>query len=125
MASSANDRGLVGAAHRAAISLGGTAQWLDQGDCGYNWPDVVPPTRFHDSVASSGTDLPTLRCLLVTCALDVGGLDELVAFLARRLPAHGVRTAVLHATSSPSADGKPKGRLGAHASVARHRGSRG
>lgn len=75
-------------------------------------PDVVSPTRFRDSMGSSGTDLPALRCLLVTCALDVGGLDEMVAFLARRLPAHGVRTAVLHATSSPSANGEPRGRLG-------------
>jgi glycosyltransferase involved in cell wall biosynthesis len=75
-------------------------------------PDVVSPTRSHDSTGSGGTDRSAVRCLLVTCALDVGGLDEMVAFLARRLPAHGVRTAVLHATSSPSADGEPRGRLG-------------
>jgi glycosyltransferase involved in cell wall biosynthesis len=75
-------------------------------------PAVVAPTRAHGSTAPGGTVLPALRCLLVTCALDVGGLDEVVAFLARRLPAHGVRTAVLHATSSPSADGEPRGRLG-------------
>ena len=75
-------------------------------------PDVVSPTRSHGSIGSSGSDLPALRCLLVTCALDVGGLDEVVAFLARRLPARGVRTAVLHATSSPAANGEPRGRLG-------------
>src|SRR5580658_2892278 len=44
-------------------------------------PDVVSPTRSPDSTGSGGTDLPALRCLLVTCALDVGGLDEMVAFL--------------------------------------------
>ena len=75
-------------------------------------PDVVSPARSHDSIGSSGARQPALRCLLVTCALDVGGLDEMVAFLARRLPAHGVRTAVLHATSRPSANGEPGGRLG-------------
>ena len=75
-------------------------------------PDVVAPTRSDGPNVPSDTVLPALRCLLVTCALDVGGLDEVVAFLARRLPAHGVRTAVLHATSSPSADGEPRGRLG-------------
>jgi glycosyltransferase involved in cell wall biosynthesis len=75
-------------------------------------PDVVSPTRSHNLVGSGGMDLPAVRCLLVTRALDVGGLDEMVAFLARRLPPHGVRTAVLHATSSPFANGEPRGRLG-------------
>jgi glycosyltransferase involved in cell wall biosynthesis len=53
-----------------------------------------------------------LRCLVVTGLLDVGGMDEVVAFLARRLPASGIQTAVLHATSSPSPTGEPGGRLG-------------
>ncbi len=53
-----------------------------------------------------------LRCLVVTGLLDVGGMDEVVAFLARRLPALGMQTAVLHATSRPSATGEPGGRLG-------------
>jgi glycosyltransferase involved in cell wall biosynthesis len=44
--------------------------------------------------------------------LDVGGMDEVVAFLARRLPAYQLHTAVLHATSDPSATGEPSGRLG-------------
>ena len=44
--------------------------------------------------------------------LDVGGMDEVAAFLGRRLGAHGLQTAVLHATSSPSATGEPSGRLG-------------
>ena len=75
-------------------------------------PDVVQPTRSPDPAGSSGVEPPTVRCLLVTCALDVGGTDEMVAFLARRLPAHGVQTAVLHARANPSATGEPTGRLG-------------
>jgi glycosyltransferase involved in cell wall biosynthesis len=55
---------------------------------------------------------PELRCLVVTSLLDVGGMDEMVAFLARRLPAFRLRTAVLHATSDPSPTGEPSGRLG-------------
>jgi glycosyltransferase involved in cell wall biosynthesis len=61
---------------------------------------------------ASDTGQPALRCLVVTSRLDVGGMDEVVAFLARRLPAHGLQTAVLHATSWSSADGEPTGRLG-------------
>lgn len=75
-------------------------------------PDVVEPTRSRVSARSSDVGLPALRCLLVTCALDVGGMDEMVAFLARRLPAHGVHTAALHVRSDPSATGEPTGRLG-------------
>jgi glycosyltransferase involved in cell wall biosynthesis len=39
-------------------------------------------------------------------------MDEVVAFLARRLPARRMQTAVLHATSDPSPTGEPSGRLG-------------
>lgn len=53
-----------------------------------------------------------LRCLLVTSSLDVGGMDEVVVFLARGLPAHGVTTAVLHASANGTPDGIPTGRLG-------------
>ena len=63
------------------------------------WPldSAVPPAE--------------LRCLIVTSRLDVGGVEEVVAFLARRLPACGVQTAVLHIPPDPSADGQPTGRL--------------
>jgi glycosyltransferase involved in cell wall biosynthesis len=44
--------------------------------------------------------------------MDVGGLDEVVAFLARRLPAYDICTAVLHPRPDPSATGQPSGRLG-------------
>jgi glycosyltransferase involved in cell wall biosynthesis len=53
-----------------------------------------------------------LRCLIVTSALDAGGMDEVVVFLARRLPRHGISTAVLHASAKGTPDGIPSGRLG-------------
>jgi glycosyltransferase involved in cell wall biosynthesis len=56
--------------------------------------------------------VPALRCLLVTSRLDAGGIEEVVAFLARRLPARGVRTAVLHATSEADREGHALGRVG-------------
>ncbi len=46
------------------------------------------------------------RCLIATSALDVGGMDEMVAFLARRLPAHGVQVAVLHTASVTTSQGR-------------------
>jgi glycosyltransferase involved in cell wall biosynthesis len=71
---------------------------------------VVEPVGPADAPAPDGADGP--RCLIVTGLLDVGGMDEMVAFLARRLPALGLQTAVLHATARPSASGAPSGRLG-------------
>ncbi|MGZ4847553.1 MAG: glycosyltransferase family 4 protein [Halobacteriota archaeon] len=55
---------------------------------------------------------PGLRCLLVTSSLDVGGMDEVVVFLALGLYRHGVHTAVLHASSNGTSDSVPTGRLG-------------
>ncbi|MGZ5010104.1 MAG: glycosyltransferase [Methylobacter sp.] len=72
----------------------------------------------HESYRASLTDVngrevtPKLRCLLVTSSLDVGGMDEVVVFLARGLPRHGVGTAVLHASTNGTLDGVPTGRLG-------------
>ncbi|WP_162564240.1 MULTISPECIES: glycosyltransferase [Microbacterium] len=40
------------------------------------------------------------RCLLVTDTLDTGGVDEVVAFLARSLPAHDFEVAVLLASDA-------------------------
>ena len=68
---------------------------------------VVRSTRLPITAEASATDLPTVRCLLVTCALDVGGLAGVVAFLARRLPSHQLQTAVLHARSDPNAPQGP------------------
>lgn len=74
--------------------------------------DTVQPGRPHGPAVAGGDGPPRLRCLLVTCALDVGGLAEVVAFLARRLPAYRLQTAVLHASRDPSVTGEPTGRLG-------------
>jgi glycosyltransferase involved in cell wall biosynthesis len=75
-------------------------------------PDAVQPEQSRISGASYDAEMPALRCLVVTGELDVGGMDEMVAFLARRLPSKGLQTAVLHATSNPSPTGEPAGRLG-------------
>lgn len=60
----------------------------------------VPPTPADPGGAtvrrSRAEDPDALRCALVTSHLDVGGMDEMVAFLARRLPEHGVAVRVLH-----------------------------
>lgn len=54
---------------------------------------------------------PRLRCFVATGVLDVGGEDEVVAFLGRRLPEHGLDTAVLHSGTSVGAPGSAGGRL--------------
>jgi len=56
-------------------------------------------------------DQPTLRCLLATSTLDVGGMEEVVAFLARSLPSFGVHTAVLCGSAGRSASGQLTGRI--------------
>jgi glycosyltransferase involved in cell wall biosynthesis len=45
----------------------------------------------------------SIHCLIVTPVLDAGGLDEFVAFLARRLPHFGFRVTVMcaHSSSAP------------------------
>jgi glycosyltransferase involved in cell wall biosynthesis len=64
------------------------------------------------SVSSRKPGMPVLRCLVVTGALDVSGVDEVAAFLARRLSAYDLHTAAMHARSDPSPGGEPRGRLG-------------
>lgn len=78
----------------------------------------APMTRPHPAqlpvgAVPSAAERPaaTARCLLATSDLDVGGLDEVVAFLARHLPRHGLRTAVLH-TCAAGAEPTSPGRLG-------------
>ncbi len=55
---------------------------------------------------------PRLCCFVATGVLDVGGEDEVVAFLGRRLPEHGLDTVVLHSGTSVGAPGSAGGRLG-------------
>lgn len=78
------------------------------------------PVTAHDIADAPTTEFPVkngrrvaeLRCLLVTSSLDVGGMEDVVVFLARRLPFHGVHTAVLHASAQGTSDGVPRGRHG-------------
>jgi glycosyltransferase involved in cell wall biosynthesis len=75
-------------------------------------PAIVEPRPSREVPGSHPADLPVLRCLIVTTQLDVGGMQEMAAFLGRRLPAYQLRTAVLDVTGDPSASGQPGGRLG-------------
>lgn len=68
-----------------------------------------PATRAVQPVVQPAT--PVLRCLLVTDVLDAGGIDEILALLARGLPGHGIATAVLYSTGSPRGRPGPGGRL--------------
>lgn len=61
-----------------------------------------------------------LRCVLVTGSLDVGGMDEVVALLARLLPEQGVETAVLHALPDSHSGKASLGRLGIFLSQQHH-----
>jgi glycosyltransferase involved in cell wall biosynthesis len=54
-------------------------------------------------------EVPTLRCLLVTPRLDAGGMQQVVAFLARRLPSLGWQTAVLCTSPDATRDGQLTG----------------
>jgi glycosyltransferase involved in cell wall biosynthesis len=55
----------------------------------------------------------TTHVLLATGVLDVGGLDEVVAFLARRLPGEGLRVSVVHTDEKVPGYSGPGGRLAA------------
>lgn len=59
-------------------------------------------------VRGTGTS-SALRCAILTESIDVGGMDEVVAFLARELPRHGVHVAVMHVPIDPD---QAVGRLG-------------
>lgn len=61
--------------------------------------------------AGGALEGPRLRCFVATGVLDVGGEDEVVAFLGRRLPEHGIDTMVLHSGTSVGAPGSAGGRL--------------
>src|SRR5882757_262839 len=76
-------------------------------------PSLPSPVATIHNAAAGYADVSTnTTCLLATSNLDVSGMDEVVAWLATQLPKCGVRTVVLHATDTASADGAPTGRLG-------------
>ena len=78
---------------------GGLASALSMPSAG---PGGVAVRDLHHPGAHDGADAP--RCLLATSSLDVGGMDEVVAFLALGLRAYGLRPAVLH--TGPGASGR-------------------
>ena len=73
---------------------------------------VVEPVSSASSRPGAQTKDPSgIRCLVVSSRLDVGGMDEVAAFLGRRLPDHGLKTAVLHALSDQAGTAEASGRL--------------
>gem|GEM_PF-1818160 len=62
-----------------------------------------------DATCTSADGAPLLRCLLVTPRLDAGGVQEVVGFLARRLPSHSWQTAVICTSPHAMIDGQPTG----------------
>jgi glycosyltransferase involved in cell wall biosynthesis len=75
-------------------------------------PGLAGPAAAIGPGPRSDRDLPGPRCLIVTSMLNTGGLQEVAAVLARRLPEFGLRTAVLDVRPDPSGDGRPSGYLG-------------
>ena len=81
-------------------------------------PNALPEAPRAISAAPRPSRLPIaansgrpLRCLVVTEVLDVGGADEVAAFLARRLPEHGIETMVAHTGDTIGGAGAQGGRL--------------
>ncbi len=75
-----------------------------------DWPTGLP--LFDSPRQQNQTGDPgyaPLRCILATESIDVGGMDEVVAFLARRLPELGIDVSVVHAPINPA---QKLGRLG-------------
>jgi glycosyltransferase involved in cell wall biosynthesis len=70
---------------------------------------VSPSSASPFETQVAGAD-PILRCLIVTPALHTGGMGEVVAFLARRLPSRGLQTAVLCTSPDAMVDGQLTGR---------------
>jgi len=82
---------------------GGVEVWdtplLGQSHAAVEWP---PRADISLHVAPQERPESEIRCLLVTESLDAGGMDEFVAFLARRLPEFGVTASVMLAPTGVS-----------------------
>lgn len=63
-------------------------------------PQAITAATRPALLPQAANDRAPLRCLIVTGVLDVGGTDEVAAFLARRLPEQGFETCVAHTGSS-------------------------
>jgi len=62
-------------------------------------PQPVAVDAHRPAVPAAPHKGPRLSCVVVTGVLDVGGTDEVAAFLARRLPEYGIQTVVAHTGS--------------------------
>jgi glycosyltransferase involved in cell wall biosynthesis len=67
-------------------------------------PTVEPRPASSPGGAVRPSPLPRLHCIVATTVLDVGGIDEFAAFLARRLPALGLDVTVVKTPVSRAAD---------------------
>jgi glycosyltransferase involved in cell wall biosynthesis len=65
-----------------------------------DWP--VAPAPPAAAAPVDGGMREELRCLLVTGSIDASGMDEFVAFLARRFRRYGIRSAVMVASDDPA-----------------------
>jgi glycosyltransferase involved in cell wall biosynthesis len=103
-------RGLAVIGYRAALGLTVITDMLPAGVRFGHWQRVLSALAIRNGLASiprspreaqEGKATPTpqpeqdLRCLLVAGALDTGGVEAVVASLARGLPTHGVATEVV------------------------------
>jgi glycosyltransferase involved in cell wall biosynthesis len=66
------------------------------------WPAVGAAPGPAPTALPAAGGASQLRCLLVTESVDASGMDEFVAFLARRLRRHGILTAVMVASDDPA-----------------------
>jgi len=67
-------------------------------------PPSAPAPAGAGAPAATAVKAPPgarLRCMLVSHLLDVGGTEEVLAFLARRLPEHGIDTTVMFSRPEP------------------------
>lgn len=75
-------------------------------------PEARPGFPLRNGPLPAGNrGLSRPRCLIVAGVLDVGGTDEVAAFLARRLPEHGIATMVAHSGTKVRGDITMGGRL--------------
>ncbi|GIH11009.1 hypothetical protein Rhe02_90760 [Rhizocola hellebori] len=71
-------------------------------------PRTIAPTAVAESVAASTA---TVRCVVAIEVLDVGGMDEMAAFLGRRLPEFGIQTTVVYHSGQQEGSTGEVGRL--------------
>jgi glycosyltransferase involved in cell wall biosynthesis len=78
-----------------------------RGDDPVYFPSSGPASVSPNTLASTRNPLwpnvnPQLRCAVTTASLDLGGLQNVAAFIARRLPSYGLDTTVVQAAFEDS-----------------------